>query len=299
VGFLSHSLEFAAYRLLCWVLRRFSLEGVRKTARALGRFAFQVLKYRSSVTLGNLARAFPAMSESAREQLARGAYENIATTLMELLYFRELEDEDIRRIVRFPNADILLRRMEEKRGVVILTAHIGSWEMIPPALRVIAGVNCVAMYKPQSNRLIDADIVRLRTRFGTRLVSMGVGAREVFRLLSQGEAVVVAADQSAPKESIYRKFFGTDVPVFQGPAVFCLKTGAALIALYVIRQPDGTYEILCNEIRTDDLLYGEEAVKELTQRHLLETERVIRAYPDQWMWMHRRWKHAEEAGGSD
>lgn len=299
MGSLLHPLEFAMYRILCRILERFSLERVRKTARALGRFVYRTLKYRKSVTLGNLARAFPAMSEDQREQLARRAYENIATTLMELLYFRRLEDADIRRTVRFPNADLLLRRMRERKGVVILTAHIGSWEMIPPALRVIAGVNCVAMYKPQTNRLIDRDIYALRTRFGSRLVSMGAGAREVFRLLSEGEAVVVAADQSAPKESIRRKFFGTDVPVFQGPAVFCLKTGAAMIALYAVRQSDGTYEILCNEITTGDLSYGEEAVKELTQRHLLETERVIRAYPDQWMWMHRRWKHAEEADGSN
>jgi KDO2-lipid IV(A) lauroyltransferase len=294
-----HVLEFLLYRTLCWVTRLFPLARVQQIARVLGRFVFSWLGFRRDVVLANLARAFPEMTDPYRTRIARGAFENIATTLLELLWFPRMREEDIRRTVRFPDPSVLLQRFREGKGVLILTAHIGNWELIPVSLLLLTGLETVSLYKPQSNLWIDRDVFAIRTKFGTKLVPMGLAVRESLRVLSEGRCFVMVADQSAPKESIRMRFFGTEVPVFQGAAVFCLKTGAAMVAVYCIRQPDGTYELQCRDIPRENLTFGDDAVRELTRRHLEETERVIRSHPEQWMWMHRRWKHAGEHNGSD
>lgn len=103
----------------------------------------------------------------------------------------------------------------------------------------------------------------------------------------------IVADQSAPKENVAVEFFGRRVPTHQGPAVFSLKMGAPLIATFPLLQPDGTYRARFVEIPTDDLAgLNDENILELTKRHVHLTEEVIRQYPDHWMWMHQRWKHA-------
>lgn len=293
-----HFIEFLLYRLLAGLVGALPARSAGRSARFLGHVAFRWFGFRKNVTLTNLARAYPGLQSDERDRIAAEAYGNIATTLLELPRFRVMTPEDLRRMVRFPEAERFRDAMGRGKGAVLLTAHLGSWEIIAPALLALTDIPIVALYKPQSNRFIDRDIVSLRTRFGTGLVPMGVAIREIFRLLSEGRGVLVAADQSAPKESIRIPFFGTDIPVFQGPAVFCLKTGAALLSLFAVRQPDGSYELLCREIAFDDLKYNDESVKELTRRHVAETETMIRRFPGQWMWMHKRWKHAGEADGT-
>lgn len=292
-----HPTEFILYRLLAGVVSMMSAGSVHRLAKFLGWAAFRWLGFRRDVTLANLSRAFPDRPGNELHRIAAESYRNIATTLLELLRFRSMKVEEFRPMVRFPDAGIFQNAIRRGKGVVLLTAHLGSWEVIPPAIMALTAIPIVALYKPQSNRFIDRDIVSLRTRCGTGLVPMGVAIRDIFRLLSEGRGILVAADQSAPKESIRMPFFGSDVPVFQGPAVFCLKTGAALLSMFAVRQADGSYEIQCREIPFSDLEYSDESVKELTRRHVAETEAMIRRFPGQWMWMHKRWKHAGEPDG--
>jgi KDO2-lipid IV(A) lauroyltransferase len=123
---------------------------------------------------------------------------------------------------------------------------------------------------------------------------MEFAVREVLRTLQRGDVVVIAADQAAARESITVNFFGRLVPTFAGPAVFSLKTGAPILMGLVTRQRDGTYSLRFVEVPRDDLKeYSEDAVAELTRRHVAMAESMIRIHPGQWLWMHRRWKHSD------
>jgi KDO2-lipid IV(A) lauroyltransferase len=124
---------------------------------------------------------------------------------------------------------------------------------------------------------------------------MGMSVREVIRTLHQGGIVVLVADQTAPKESVSVEFFGRQVPTFEGPAVFSLKTGAPIVLGCAVRQEDGNYTMHLVHVRSDDLVgSSEDHVRELTQRQVRFTEDVIRQHPGQWMWMHKRWKHVPD-----
>ena len=102
------------------------------------------------------------------------------------------------------------------------------------------------------------------------------------------------SDQSAPKESVYVKFFGRSVATFQGPAAFALKSRAPVVMLFMIRQQNGTYKLFSEEIPCSDLEeYNQENVEILTQRHVAVLEKWISQYPEQWLWMHKRWKNVK------
>lgn len=285
-----HWVQFILFQILSGIIGLLPLRMMRRLAGALGRLAYTA-GFRREIVRDNIMHAFPEMVAEERERIAVGAFRSVAVTFLELLRFSWMNEDDLRRMIRLEGAELLREKLEQGKGAVVLTAHVGNWELVTLGFMAGAGIPVDALYKPQSNVWIDRRIVQRRTKFGNRLVPMGMSVREILGILQSGRSVLIAADQSAPKESIRMNFFGREVPVFQGPAVFSLKTGAPLIASFALRQPDGSYVLTCSEVPSGDLAYNEDSVRELTKRHVEETERVIRQYPDQWMWMHRRWKH--------
>jgi KDO2-lipid IV(A) lauroyltransferase len=292
---LLHWIEFILFQVFSTAVGLLPPPFMRSFAGRLGQIVYTVFGFRRTIVRENVRYAFPEMIESQREEIAAGSFRSVSIAFMELLRFSRMNEEDLRSMIRMEEPEIVRTKLSKGKGVVLLTAHLGNWELISPGFLMLAGIQVDALYKPQSNAWIDRRIVERRTRFGNRLVPMGMGVREILGLLQSGRTILIAADQSAPMESIRMKFFGREVPVFQGPAAFCLRTGAALIATHAVRQPDGSYVLTCREIPSEDLSYSDESIRELTRRHLEATEEIIRQYPEQWMWMHRRWKHATGA----
>lgn len=272
-----------------------SLSSARSLGGILGSLVYHVFGFRRTIVHENLQHAFPGLPAQEREAIARNSYRSIGITLIELLRLHRMSEDELRKTVRIEGLDVLRKCVSRGKGVVVLSAHIGNWELITISFKVLAGISVEALYKPQSNPWIDKAVLKRRTRFGAALIPMGMSVREILRILQEGRCILIAADQSAPMESIRVPFFGREVPVFQGPAVFCLKTGAALVAVHALREKTGTYVISCREIPFSDLAYDDQSVLELTRRHVRITEETIRQSPGQWMWMHRRWKHTQVA----
>jgi len=154
--------------------------------------------------------------------------------------------------------------------------------------------------KTQSNRLIDKRINSWRAKFGNHIVRMEHAVREALRTLQGGGMLGIIADQAAAKESIWVPFFGREVPTYEGPAALSLKTGAAIVIGFPVRQSDGTYLTRFTQLSTADMRgTDKESVAELTRRHVNATEEIIRQNPGQWMWMHKRWKHLDSASNTN
>lgn len=295
---MGHWIEYIAFQFISALLGVLPLSRVRRIGAFLGETAYNVLGFRRPVTRENLRLAFPDATDTEIEAIARESFRNIATTLVELLYYPSLDEKDIRSTVEFGDDDVVVRLYEQGKGIILLTSHLGNWELLPIAVHLRTGIPVSSLYKPQSNLLIDRKIAERRIRFGTRIIPMGLSVRDVLRCLHDGEAVLMAADQSAPKESIRVNFFGRSTPVFQGPALFSLKTGAPLVLSHMVRTKDGGYRLQFLEIPSADLSNTEDGIRELTKRHVAATEEIIREAPEQWMWMHRRWKHATDRPGN-
>jgi KDO2-lipid IV(A) lauroyltransferase len=289
---LRNILEFILFQAVAALLNLLPLRIVQRVGASLGSAAYSFWGHRRRVALDNLTKAFPEKSSKELESIAKGAFRNVGISLVELLWLSRMTPDRIRSLVRFDKPDLIKDRYAEGKGLLLLTAHFGNWELLAQSVITNLGFPVHIIVKTQSNPLVDKRINQRRTRFGNAVVPMETSLREVLKALRAGEVVGIVADQAAPRENVPIEFFGRKVPTHQGPAALSLKVGSPLVAIFPVRQADGTYRVYVEEIPTRDLVgYTEENVIEMTKRHTKLTEEFIRKYPDHWLWMHKRWKH--------
>ena len=287
-----HLVEYGAFQTVGFILRVLPLRTVQKLGAVLGEFVGMTLGYRREVTKDNLRNAFPDADGDALQAIMRGSYRNVGISLFEFLCLPRFTVSALNTLVSITNRDYVRELYARGNGLIFLSAHFGNWEPLAQAIPVGIGIPVHVIVKPQSNKYVDRIISRWRTSFGNFIIPMESSVRELLKSLREKKAIGMAADQAAAKESLFVPFFGREVPTYEGPAMFSLKTGAPLIIGVAVRLPDGKYEAQFTEVPSSDLEgYTRENVATLTKRHVAMTEAVIRKYPDQWMWMHKRWKH--------
>lgn len=285
------TLEYAAVAALLRLVPPLPHAAVTAAARALGSAAFHA-GVRRGVTLDNLAHAFPERSEAERRRIALGAYRNYATTITELLWSAGKSAETLGGLIRFHDRTPFDRLLAQGRGLVLLSGHFGGWELIPAAVIPKLGHPAAAIVQRQRNGKIDAMLDELRCRFGNSTIPMGPSSRRAVEVLKGGGVLLGLGDQSGPKEAAFVPFFGRPAATHRGMAAFALKFGAPLLLLINRRAADGCYDVFMEEVdRTGLQGAGEQDVVELTRRHTALLERYVRETPDQWLWMHKRWKH--------
>jgi len=285
-------IEYALFRLVGWLVQPLTHRGVQRVGSVLGMAVLSLTGYRKQVTSDNLARALPELTQEDRERIMNGAYRNYGMAMAEMLWACGQTPEVLGPLVTIENPSLLDDALARGKGVIILSAHFGSWELLLSSARLHVPVRVTAIAQRQRNERVDAYIDKARRRFNTVTVPMGPATREVLSALQRNEAVLILGDQSGPKESIFIPFFGIPSATHRGAAAFALRTGAAIITLFLVRQADGTYRSTCQEIDAGSLTgTREEQITELTKRHTTELERAIREHPDHWLWMHKRWKH--------
>jgi len=286
------SVEYIGFRFLGKLAGMLPHGGVRRLGSAVGMAGYG-LRIRRSVTLDNLRHAFPELDEKARRSIARGAYRNYGVALAEMLWSAHAPETKLRSLVVPVRLELLTDAYARGKGVVLLSAHFGCWELIATSLVHFIPGTLKVIAQTQRNRRVDEYINRGRMRFGTVLVPMPQAPREVLTTLKAGGVVAMLGDQSGASESPYVRFFGRPAATHRGPAVFALKSGAPLVVYFFVRQPGGFYEAHFEEVDRSNLTGTlEEQILELTQRHVALLEHYIRQYPDYWLWMHKRWKHS-------
>jgi KDO2-lipid IV(A) lauroyltransferase len=287
-----HLAEYIAFQIIAFLVMLLPLSGARWLGSSLGVFVFDVLGYRKGVALENLKGAFPEKSNDELRHIARGAFRNVGIALFELIWIPRMSAERLVSLMHFDHPELVREAFREGKGVLMLTAHFGNWELLAESIFVQFGFPANVIVKTQANRFVDRSINKRRIRFGNKIIPMETSLREVLRALRDNEAVGLVADQAAPKENVPVEFFGTMVPTHQGPSVFSLKMGSPIVAMFSVRRDDGSYDIHVTRVPSDDLKgYTEENATELTKRHVKITEDIIRRFPDHWMWTHKRWKH--------
>jgi KDO2-lipid IV(A) lauroyltransferase len=288
------SIEFIAFLLLNRISRSLPFRVAGRIGAFLGEATFLLTGFRKRVTLENISRAFPELSPRQISVIARGAYKNYGIALLEMLWAGSQTPQVLASVVQISNPEVMMNALSRGKGVIFLSGHFGSWELLISAVRLQLGRPFAIVVQHQRNRRIDALLDADRQRFGNMTIPMGVSARKVVGVLHGGQIVAMLADQSASKESVFVDFFGRPAATHGGPAAFSLKTGAPIVMGFLTRTPEGTYVIMFEEVPQTDLRgYTEENIVELTRRHTAILEKHIRLRPDHWLWMHRRWKHTE------
>jgi KDO2-lipid IV(A) lauroyltransferase len=262
----------------------------------LGGIAYRCVSKARRITESNLGSSFPAMSEQERRRVARQVFVNQGKNAFELFSFPKLSGEDIGRLAPIENIEGMRRALERGKGVLIGSAHCGNWELMGASLAA-AGfpINVIArrIYIDGLNDLL----VGLREQKGYHVIlrSARDSARQMLRSLRHNEAIGMLIDQDTAVPGVFVDFFGRPAWTPSGLATLALRTGASVVLALDVRLPGDRHKVVIkgpyNLPSTGD--EGKD-VAAITQLITKDTETHIRTYPDQWVWMHERWKTRPE-----
>lgn len=286
---LSHRLEYAGVKLFHWVVNALPLPAAREMGALLGRAAF-ALGIRRSVTMEHLRRVFCDKSEQELERIARASYENFGRTTFEFARFPRLSPEVIRRTVTLTGGEHLDRTLEKGGGAILVAGHFGNWELA--ATLATMGYPLTFLVGEQHNILVDRLMNSLRARFGVEIVPLTGSLLGVLRALRRNRIVAMLSDQDAGRRGVFVDFLGKKASTPYGPGRLAARTGAPLVPGNDVRRGKGMHEIviLPPVERPPEGAPLEEAERHYTQAYTKAFESFILERPEQYFWMHRRWK---------
>ncbi|MBX5480995.1 MAG: lysophospholipid acyltransferase family protein [Myxococcaceae bacterium] len=267
--------------------------------RALGTVAFWLAANERRKALASLAVAFPDRPEAERRALAKASFQHLGRCAFELACVAQL-DRAVDRFIEWPEADrrALEAAIARGRGVVFVTGHVGNWELL--ARRVaLAGFPAQSIARETSDAGTTALVERFRESGGVKSIWRGQegAARAMLRALRAGEILGMVIDQDTKVQSVFVPFFGRLAATPRAPADLALRTGAALMVGFCQRKSDGRYLLTMKELPVEPSGDRERDVLKLTEALSSEIEHAIRRAPEQWVWMHQRWKTRPQSEG--
>lgn len=262
-------------------------------ARFCGDLIYSILKIRRSLVERNLAAAFPEKSQAEIDRIARQVYRNMAENVVEVLRLPLIRTpEDAALLVDVDARDFHAKTRDLNKGAVLVSAHYGNWELLGMAFGLLVSPMTVVV-KRLKNREIDRQINLWRAMRGNTVVYKRKALREGLRALRSGGVMSILADQSDPQGGFFMDFLGRRTSVFLGPAFLALKTGVPLFVGISRKIGGGRYRVEFEEIDYSDLGNGKADVEELSRRYTRALEGYIRKYPEEWFWLHDRWKRTD------
>jgi KDO2-lipid IV(A) lauroyltransferase len=243
--------------------------------------------------MDNLARAYPEWSLAKCRQTATKSYSSLGKVFFEFLFLRFASKRAIERGLEISNLTEFLPFLTGPNGAILLSGHLGNWEWLALGCSLRLEVPLDVIIKNQRSSIAERFLVRMRTRFGNRMLDAG-NVRAIFRALRNGELLAVLGDQAASPGDVRVPFFGRDTPTLEGTARLALATRAPILFLQPYERTRRGYRCRFHHIPFDDLAEASpENVRLLTARHTAVLEKAVREYPELWLWQHKRWKHVD------
>jgi KDO2-lipid IV(A) lauroyltransferase len=244
------------------------------------------------VGLRNLALAFPKMPDSERRRLLRGEFISLGRQLAEVCLFPSYTRENVSRTIVYDGFENFERAYARGQGVLFLTGHIGAWELSAFA-HSLNGHPLSIVMRSLDNAYIDRLLQSYRTMHGNRTVDKDDFVRGLLGAMRAGETVGILMDTNmTPPQGVFVDFFGVPACTASGLARIALRTDAAVVPGFTVwdarqRKYILRFEPAVELIRTAD---NEADIVANTAKFTNAIEEIIRQYPDQWLWVHRRWK---------
>ena len=282
--------------VLLWVSVRLIGLLPRGVARAIGGWvggiAYRVLGRLRSVGQRNLRLAFPEMAEAERERILRTEYRNLGWLLAEFCLMPGYTAKDASRFIRYEGLENYLRARDKGKGVLVLTGHLGAWEL-SSFYHSLMGMPMGMVIRRLDNPLVDLFVNRIRCLHGNRVVHKDDFARGLIASMRAGGTVGILMDTNmTPPQGVFVPFFGVQACTASGLARVAQKTGAAVVPGFLLWEESEQRYVLHfgEEVEMVSSGDAEADAQENTARFTAAIEGYVRRYPEQWLWMHRRWK---------
>ncbi len=267
----------------------------RKTALNLGVLLADLLFWFPSSdkakALENLSIAFGEEKSSAEIlRICHNCFRNLGKGLMEFLQFPRLTSENLGRLVTFEGRQNIDNALKMGKGVILLTAHFNNWELLAASL-ALSGYEVNFIARAVRSPRLDLLVNENRKSMGWTPIPRGPSTKSALKCLRRNEILGIALDIDTKVDGVFVDFFGRSAFTPRGPVSIALRTGAVLVPAFLVRQEDDTHKIVA-EKALDLKITGdsEEDIRLNTARSTKIIESYIRKYPEQWIWMHQRWK---------
>ncbi|HSY48552.1 MAG TPA: lysophospholipid acyltransferase family protein [Thermoanaerobaculia bacterium] len=282
--------EYLFYRAVARAVRPASNEALRRWGARLGNLARRVLRGRDRLAMRNLAETFPEKSERERRRILDECWRHFGREALATIRMQHVPLEEIPSHCPFVNGQILEEAIARGRGVVLISAHFGAWEIAGLAIMaLVSNVHTVA--RPLDNELLERDIANLRARTGAEVVDRKRAARALLKALSRKGVVILLPDQAVQaREGILVPFLGRPAWTTDAPAKMALRLESEIVFAFCIPDETGHRLEFEEPIRIDQMNDDEKSAEALTTRINDVISRRITERPELWLWMHDRWK---------
>jgi KDO2-lipid IV(A) lauroyltransferase len=260
----------------------------------LGRILRKVDRRHVRVAVKNLERSRGVCPPDGIAEFVDRVYDHVGRAFVEMLMIpRLLERRALERSVRLERFEVFDRCLKEGKGVIAVIGHLGNWELIGLAV-TRAGYPLNSLARPVENPWVERYLRRFRTSTGQEIISKYHALGAMIRVLRRNGILVIQIDQDARRSGVAVDFFGRPASTQRGPAVLSLKYGSPIVVAEIYRGPDGLHHaVLHDPIRPEGFRARRDPVKDLTQALSDRFEECVRRHPDQWFWVHDRWKTGE------
>jgi len=260
----------------------------------LGRLAYHLPGNLRRTGERNLGIAFPDKSAMERRQLLRGSFASLGRLLGEFSQLPKATPETLREMIEYDQVGLgHLREAEKnKRGVIFLTGHLGVWELLSFGWSALE-YPISFLVRPLDNQRIEEMVEAIRTRFGNRAIDKKSAARQSLRVLREGGTLGILSDlNTQPYEGVFVPFFGKLACTTAGIATLALKTDALVIPTCAVWDRKKKRYFFHGDPPVALVRTGDHAkdIEVNTANFAAAIERMVRLYPDQWLWIHKRWK---------
>ena len=285
-------LVYLAVRILICVAQAVRIETGQVIARRLAWLFCDVLKIRAGVIDENLVHAFPDLSALARKRLQLQMWEHLFILVLEVAHTpRKIHETNWRDYVELKNENHLVRLLLENRPLLIVTGHLGNFE-VGGYLLGILGFPTYTVARTLDNIYLDRFVNQFRGRTGQHIIPKNGGADQIERVLSNNGTMTFLADQCAGPKGCWVDFFGRPASAYKAIALLTLQYNAVMAVSAATRKHKPMHFHLHNYAMADPKAIDGNlgTLRELTQWYTTRLEELIRRTPDQYWWLHRRWK---------
>jgi len=279
----------------------------RRTGARLGLLFYYGVRKRREIAVANVRLAFPDIGETRANQIARRSMQNFGMTFCEFLRLRTASAREVREHVDIDGLEYVEAAFAQGRGALLLTGHFGNWELM--GARLVQEFPVTAMSRPSSNTVVQNHLAAIREALGINVISKFDTARAALKVLRAKRALAIFVDHWGGYHEPLLPMFGHPTRCVTAVARLSLMARAPIIAGFGIRRTpwlaDGriiargfpAFEVADAGIR--DAGAREAAVLEGTLRGIQHIEAMVRQYPDQWLWLHRRWRPEDMAASRE
>lgn len=288
-------LVYAAVRVAVTALQWTPLWLGYRLAAAIAWVAYKVDKRHRKVALENLKIAFgDTMDDAERDRVVRATYRHFISMIIEIAHIPyRLSLTTWRQVIRFDPERDVLRQMLEKKPVLLVTGHYGNWEMAGYLFGVY-NFSPYSIYRKLDNPYLDRWLRQFREHTGQRMIPKKGGFEQMEAVLAQGGILCTVGDQDAGPKGLFVDFFGRPASTHKAMALMAIQH-RAMVVVGAARRINGRFEYevdIADVVKPEDLPAGPDGVEVLTRRMMAGLEAIIRKDPTQYLWLHRRWKHA-------